>query len=88
MLVVAARTRSFTVRPPWRARVRVVAYLWSVVAVVAALVGLGLLVVAALGPVRRFTTVADAAGRQIGDEVGMLKARVAALRIRLAQRRA
>ncbi|PVZ03403.1 bacteriophage holin [Actinomycetospora cinnamomea] len=63
-------------------------YLWSVVAVVAALVGLGLTVAALLGPVRRFSTVAGVARQQIGDEVGMLKARVAALRVRLAQRRA
>ncbi len=63
-------------------------YLWSVVAVVVALVGLGLLVGASLGPVRRLSTVAGLASRQLGDEVGMLKARVAALRVRLAQRRA
>ena len=63
-------------------------YLWSVVAVVTALVGLGLVVGALLGPVRRLSAVAGLARRQIGDEVGMLGARVAALRVRLAQRRA
>jgi hypothetical protein len=65
-----------------------VPYLWSVVAVVAALAALGLLVGAALRPLRRLGTVAGLAGREMGDEVGMLKARLAALRVRLAQRRA
>jgi len=64
-----------------------VPYLWSVVAVVIALVALGLLVGASLRPARRLSTVAAVAGRQMGDEVGMLKARLAALRVRLAQRR-
>jgi hypothetical protein len=64
-----------------------VPYLWSVVAVVAALVALGLLVGASLRPARRLSTVAGLASRQMGDEVGMLKARLAALRVRLAQRR-
>ncbi len=62
-------------------------YLWSVVAVVAALVALGLLVGASLRPVKRLSAVAGLAGRQMGDEVGMLRARLAALRVRLAQRR-
>ncbi|WP_433781052.1 bacteriophage holin [Actinomycetospora sp. CA-101289] len=62
-------------------------YLWSVVVVVVALVALGLLVVSALRPAQRLSTVAALAGRQMGDEVGMLKARLAALRVRLAQRR-
>ncbi|HWN27380.1 MAG TPA: hypothetical protein VNP37_10500 [Actinomycetospora sp.] len=62
-------------------------YLWSVVAVVAALVALGLLVGASLRPAKRLSTVAGVAGREMGDEVGMLKARLAALRVRLAQRR-
>jgi hypothetical protein len=64
-----------------------VPYLWSVVAVVAALVALGLLVGASLRPLQRLNTVAGLAGREMGDEVGMLKARLAALRVRLAQRR-
>lgn len=62
-------------------------YLWSVVAVVAALIALGLLVGASRRPLQRLSTVAGVAGREMGDEVGMLKARLAALRVRLAQRR-
>ena len=62
-------------------------YLWSIVAVVAAVVGLGLVVVALLGPVKRFGLVAGVAREQIGREVGMIRARSAALRVRLEQRR-
>ena len=62
-------------------------YVWSVVAVVAAVVGLALIVVALLGPVRRFGTVAGVAGGQWRREVGLLTARTAALRVRVAERR-
>jgi len=65
-----------------------VPYLWSIVAVVAAVTGLGLVVVALLGPVKRFGLVAGVAREQIGREVGMIRARSAALRVRLAERRA
>jgi hypothetical protein len=65
-----------------------VPYLWSVVAVLAALVGLGLVGGSLLGPVKRLGLVAGAAREQIGQDTGLLKARVAALRVRLAERRA
>ena len=67
-------------------RVPGVPYLWSVVVVLAALVGLGLVVGALLGPVRRAATVAAEARTSLGREAGMLSARVAALRVRLAER--
>ena len=63
-------------------------YLWSVVAVVVALVVLGLAVAALLGPVKRFGVVAGAAREQLGRDVGLVTARMAALRVRLAERRA
>jgi len=64
-----------------------VPYLWSIVAVVAAVIVLGLVVVAALKPVKRFALVAGVAREQLGREAGMLTARTAALRVRLEQRR-
>ncbi|MDD7935885.1 hypothetical protein [Actinomycetospora straminea] len=82
------RARSFTVRSPRPVRVEHVPYLWSVVAVVAALVGMGLVVAALLGPVKRFGLVAGVAKEQIGRDVGLINARVAALKVRLAERRA
>lgn len=63
-------------------------YLWSVVVVLAALVGLGFAVVALLGPVKRFGLVAGVAREQIAHDVGLINARVAALKVRLAERRA
>jgi hypothetical protein len=65
-----------------------VPYLWSIVAVVAAVVVLGLVVAALLGPVKRFALVAGVAREQLGREAGMITARTAALRVRLEQRRA
>jgi hypothetical protein len=65
-----------------------VPYLWSVVAVVAALVVLGVVVAALLGPVKRFGVVAGAAREQLGRDAGLVNARVAALKVRLADRRA
>ncbi|GAA4926582.1 hypothetical protein EV188_10876 [Actinomycetospora succinea] len=62
-------------------------YLWSVVVVLAGLVGLGLVVVGLLGPVRRFGVVAGVAREQLGRDVGLINARVAALKVRLAERR-
>lgn len=62
-------------------------YLWSIAAVVAAVVALGLVVVSLLGPVKRFGLVAGVAREQMGREAGMLTARTAALRVRLEQRR-
>ncbi|MFC5141621.1 hypothetical protein ACFPK1_25520 [Actinomycetospora rhizophila] len=62
-------------------------YLWSVVAVLAALVGLGLVVVTLLGPVKRFGLVASVAREQLGRDAVLLNARVAALKVRLGERR-
>ncbi|MEJ2864599.1 hypothetical protein [Actinomycetospora flava] len=63
-------------------------YLLSVVVVLVALVGLGLVVAALLGPVKRFVLVSGVAREQIGQDVGLITARVAALKVRLAERRA
>ena len=63
-------------------------YLWSVVLVLVALVGLGLVGAALLGPVRRFGVVAGAAREQLGQDAGLISARVAALKVRIAERRA
>jgi hypothetical protein len=65
-----------------------VPYLWSVVVVLAALVGLGLVVAALLGPVKRLGVVAGAARDRIGRDAGLVTARVAALKVRIAERRA
>lgn len=69
-------------------RVGRVPYLWSVVAVLVALIALGLVVAALLGPVKRFGVVAGVAREQLGRDVGLITARVAALKVRLAERRA
>lgn len=63
-------------------------YLWSVIVVLVALVGLGLAVAALLGPVKRFGVVAGVAREQLGRDAGLISARVAALKVRLAERRA
>ncbi|MEJ2887575.1 hypothetical protein [Actinomycetospora aeridis] len=63
-------------------------YLWSVVVVLVALVGLGLVVGALLGPVKRFVLVSGVAREQIGRDTGLITARLAALKVRLAERRA
>ncbi|GLZ43890.1 hypothetical protein Acsp06_00750 [Actinomycetospora sp. NBRC 106375] len=63
-------------------------YLWSVIVVLVALVGLGLAVAALLGPVKRFGVVAGVAREQLGRDAGLINARVAALKVRLAERRA
>lgn len=61
---------------------------WSIVAVVVALVVLALLVGGLLRALRRTTTVAGAFTAQTSDRLGLLRARVAALRVRMEQRRA
>ena len=63
-------------------------YLWSVVAVLVALIALGLLVVALRGPVKRFGVVAGVAREAIDRDAGLVRARMAALKVRLAERRA
>ena len=55
---------------------------WSIVAVLVALVVLGLLVLTALRAVGRTTTVLAAFTALLSDRAGMLRARVAALRVR------
>lgn len=60
----------------------------SVVVVLAALLLLGLVAWRLAGPARRLGAVGGAAAEDIGDRVGMLRARVAALQVRLDQRRA
>lgn len=63
-------------------------YLWSLVAVLIALVALGLLATTLLGPTRRLRAAGTDLGEGMSREVGMLTARAAALRVRMAQRRA
>ena len=63
-------------------------FLGSVVLVVLALVGLGLAVGRIAGPARRFTVVRAEVATDIGDRSRMLVARLAALRVRIAERRA
>ena len=65
-----------------------VPYLWSVVAVLVALVALSLVVAVLLGPVKRLGVVAGVAREQLGRDVGLVTARRAALKVRLAERRA
>ena len=55
---------------------------WSIVAVLVALVVLALLVLTALRAVGRTTTVLAAFTALLSDRAGMLRARVAALRVR------
>jgi hypothetical protein len=55
---------------------------WSIVAVLVALVVLALLVLGALRAVGRTTTVLAAFTALLSDRAGMLRARVAALRVR------
>lgn len=62
-------------------------YLWSLVLVAVGLVLAGLLIGVALGPVKRFAVVSSAMRDEVTDKGGMLAARVAALRVRLAERR-
>jgi Tfp pilus assembly protein PilX len=56
---------------------------WSIVAVLVALVVLALLVLTALRAVGRTRTVLGAFTAQASDRTGMLRARVAALRVRV-----
>ncbi|MFC5063910.1 hypothetical protein [Actinomycetospora atypica] len=56
---------------------------WSIVAVLAALVVLALLVVGLLRAVGRTTAVLGAFTSFTGDRVGLLRARVAALQVRV-----
>lgn len=59
---------------------------WSIVAVLVALVVLALLVVGALRAVGRTTAVLAAFTGPFADRTGMLRARVAALRVRASRR--
>ena len=63
-------------------------YVVSVCVVLVAVVLLGLVLARLAGPARRFTAVQGAATKEIDDQVRMLIARLAALRVRLAERRA
>lgn len=63
-------------------------YLVSILVVLAAVVLLGVVAFRLAGPARRLAVVRSAAVEDIDDRVRMLVARVAALRVRLAQRRA
>ena len=56
---------------------------WSIIAVLVALVVLALLLVGALRAVGRTATVLGAFTELLGDRTGMLRARVAAIRVRL-----
>ena len=76
MLTSAERT-SRTIR-----RVSFGPLVWSIVAVLVALVVLALLVVGALRAVGRTTTVLAAFTALVSDRAGMLRARVAAVRVR------
>lgn len=62
-------------------------YLWSVVAAVVAVLVLGALAATLAGPARRLRTVQAEAVASIRDGVGLVSARVAALKVRLAERR-
>jgi hypothetical protein len=61
---------------------------WSIVAVFVALVVLVLLVGGALRALRRTSAVSGAFGAFVTDRVGLLRARTAALGVRMEQRRA
>ena len=61
---------------------------WSIVAVVVALVVLALLVGGLLRTLRRTTAVSGAFSALLTDRLGLLRARTAALQVRMAQRRA
>ncbi len=63
-------------------------YVWSIVVVLVALIALGLVGVTLLGRARRMSTVLALLQQQVRRETGMLTARTAALRVRLAERRA
>jgi hypothetical protein len=58
---------------------------WSIVAVLVALVVLALLVLGALRAVGRTTTVLEAFTTSFSHRTGMLRARVAALRVRASR---
>ncbi len=58
---------------------------WSIVAVLVALVVLAFLVLIALRAVGRTTTVLGAFTALVSDRAGMLRARVAALRVRASR---
>lgn len=60
---------------------------WSIVAVVVALVVLALMIAGLLRTLRRTTTVSAAFGSLLTDRLGLLRARTAALRVRMEQRR-
>jgi hypothetical protein len=60
---------------------------WSIVAVVIALVVLALLVGGLLRALRRTTAVAGEFSTRTADRVGLLRARAAALGVRMEQRR-
>jgi hypothetical protein len=60
---------------------------WSIVVVLVALVVLGLLLMGTLRAVGRTTTVLGAFTDLLADRTGMLRARVAAIQVRLARRR-
>lgn len=62
-------------------------YLPTLVIVAVALVALVVLVLAVLGPVRRLSVVWSALSEELRDKGGMLGARLAALRVRWAERR-
>ncbi|MEJ2871564.1 hypothetical protein WCD74_27645 [Actinomycetospora sp. OC33-EN08] len=59
---------------------------WSILAAVVALVVLALLVVGLLRTVNRTTTVLGAFTALLSDRVGLLRARAAAVGVRLARR--
>ncbi|GAA4838946.1 hypothetical protein GCM10023201_30340 [Actinomycetospora corticicola] len=60
---------------------------WSIVAVVVALVALALLVGGLLRSLRRTSAVSGALGSLLSDRVALLRARAAALGVRMEQRR-
>jgi hypothetical protein len=60
---------------------------WSIVAVVVALVVLALLVGGLLRTLRRTSAVSGAFGSLLTDRLGLLRARAAALGVRMEQRR-
>jgi hypothetical protein len=60
---------------------------WSIIVVLVALVVLALLVLGLLRAVGRTTVVVGAFTKLVSDRTGMLRARIAALQIRMARRR-
>jgi hypothetical protein len=60
---------------------------WSIVVVLVALVVLGLLVGGTLRAVGRTTTVLGAFTELVADRTGMLRARLAAIKVRIARLR-